>query len=74
MDNLRRLLASDLSKATDEELFAGMRDALLGLAKGREWVGRLVAEARRRDIPWSRLEGETGKRKATLDRWVGEAP
>lgn len=66
--------ASDLSKATAEQLFAGIRESELVYDSAQEWTGRLVAEARRRGIPWSQLTGETKVPKATLDRRAERAP
>uniref|UniRef100_UPI0032987720 hypothetical protein n=1 Tax=Salmonella enterica TaxID=28901 RepID=UPI0032987720 len=50
------------------DLFRGIREAEQIQRDARGWTGRLVEEARRREIPWSRLEGETGAPKSTLHR------
>lgn len=68
MEHLRSLLAGDLSQVSDEELFRGIRESELVMVQARDWTGRLVAEVRRRDIPWSQIESATGKDKTTLDR------
>ena len=68
MEHLRSLLASDLSQVSDEELFRGIRESEAVQLDARTWTGRLVEEARRREIPWSQLEVATGRDKTTLDR------
>lgn len=74
MIDLQKLLASDLSKAKPDELFGGIKESELVFDSAQTWTGRLVAEARRRNIPWSQLEAETGVSKATLDRRAQRAP
>ena len=74
MDNLLELLAKDLSKVTDEDLFEGIRSAELTFDKVQQWSGRLVAEAKRRQIPWSKLTEATGQPRATLDRRTQHLP
>lgn len=68
MEHLRTLLASDLSQVSDEELFRGIRESEQIQIDARGWTGRLVEEARRREIPWSRIESATAADKATLHR------
>lgn len=68
LEDLQKLLTRDLSKEDLDALFKGIRDAELVFDSAQEWTGRLVAEVRRRDVPWSKLEEETGVPKATLDR------
>lgn len=74
LDNLQELLASDLSQVTDEELFAGIKAAELTFDVAQQWSGRLVAEARSRNIPWSKLTEATGRAKSTLDRRTRHIP
>lgn len=68
MEDLQKLLARDLSREELPSLFKGIRDSELVFDSAQEWTGRLVAEVRRRNVPWSKLEEETGVPKATLDR------
>lgn len=72
MDNLRALLASDLSQADLDTLFKGVKDSDLTRSAASAWAGRFVAELRRREVPWSVIEKATGKDKTTLDRWAGQ--
>jgi hypothetical protein len=74
LDNLQELLAKDLSKVSNDDLFEGIRAAELTFDKAQEWSGRLVAEAKRREIPWSQLTEATGRPKSTLDRRTKHLP
>lgn len=69
MQNLTDLLASDLSKADDETLLAGIRDAEMTYAKAQEWSGKLIAELKRRGtLSWPAIARETGVPHPTLIR------
>lgn len=68
LEHLTRLLASDISKAPDEELADGIREAELAFAHSPEWTGRLVAEMKRRGVSWSELQKLTGVPQSTLGR------
>lgn len=71
---LQELLARDLSKVTPDELFEGIKAAELTFDQAQTWSGRLAAEARRRNISWSKLVEATEVPKATLDRRINNLP
>ncbi|MEV1295748.1 hypothetical protein [Pseudonocardia sp. NPDC049635] len=71
LDDLRSLLASDLSGVEPDALYAGIRASELVFDSAQQWTGRLVAELRRREIPWSQIEAATEVPKSTLDRRAG---
>lgn len=76
LDDLRELLASDISKATVERLAAGVRAAELLFDEAQQWSGRLIAELRRREEPpasWAQLSRLTGLPPTTLRNRVAKA-
>lgn len=77
LEDLRQLLASDLSKADVDRLVAGVRQAELLFDEAQQWSGRLVAELRRRDDPrtasWSLLSRLTDVPPTTLRNRVAKA-
>ncbi len=68
LEHLIKLLASDISKAPDNEIADGIREAELAFDKAPAWVGRLVAEMKRRGASWSELQKMTGVPDSTLAR------
>lgn len=69
MVNLRRLLATDLSKADRERLIQGVIDAELAYDKAQEWSGRLIAALKRHhSLSWPVLARLTGVPQPTLIR------
>lgn len=76
MTNLRELLAGDLSKAPEDALIAGIKDAELTFDAVQVWAGRLIAELRRRADPppsWADLSRRTGVPSTTLRNRVAKA-
>lgn len=73
LEHLIRLLASDLSKADLDEIAAGIREAEMTTDRSPIWSGKLTAELRRRNVPWSRLVDLTGVPQTTLVRRVQDA-
>jgi hypothetical protein len=69
LQNLTDLLASDLSKADEETLLAGIRDAEMTYDKAQEWSGRLIAELKSRDtMSWPAIARATEVPHPTLIR------
>lgn len=69
LNDLQELLASDLSKASQERLIEGVQHAELVFDEAQKWSGRLVAELKRRgDLSWPALARLTGVSKGTLIR------
>lgn len=69
MNDLQKLLASDLSEASQERLIEGVQSAELAFDKAQEWSGRLVAVLKRsHNLSWPVLEKLTGVPKGTLIR------
>jgi hypothetical protein len=69
LNDLQKLLASDLSEASQERLIEGVQSAELAFDKAQEWSGRLVATLKRRhNLSWPVLEKLTGVPKGTLIR------
>ena len=66
LEHLRRLLAEDLSKVKPEELAQGVREGELLFDESQQWVGRLVAELRRRNLSWADIHRLTGLAPTTL--------
>lgn len=70
MSHLQELLASDLSKASADELADGVRESELLFDQAQVWTGRLIAELRRRGdhVPpsWAELSKLTGVPPTTL--------
>lgn len=76
MDHIRDLLEKDLSKIPVPELAAGVREAELLFDESQKWVGRLVAELRRRTDPppsWAEISKLTGLAPTTLRNRVAKA-
>lgn len=76
MEDLRELLAGDLSRASAERLADGVRAAELLFDEAQQWSGRLVAELRRREDPppsWATLSRLTGVPPTTLRNRVAKA-
>ncbi|MGL5910937.1 MAG: hypothetical protein ACRCZP_13095 [Phycicoccus sp.] len=75
LEDLRKLLASDLSTADPERLAAGVRAAELLFDEAQHWSGRLIAEMRRREDPpssWAKLSQLTGVPPTTLRNRVAK--
>ncbi len=69
MQNLVDLLATDLTKADQETLIAGVKDAEMAFDNAQAWSGELVAELKRRGVlSWPALEKMTGVPRPTLIR------
>lgn len=66
MDHVRDLLAKDLSKVHPSDIADGVRDGEMLFDESQRWVGRLVAELRRRGTSWADCARLTGLPSTTL--------
>lgn len=66
MDHVRKLLAEDLSKVETGEIADGIQEGELLFDESQKWVGRLVAELRRRGLSWADCSRITGLAPTTL--------
>lgn len=72
MSHVRELLARDLSKVEVDEIADGVREGELLFDESQQWVGRLVAELRRRGFSWADCSRITGLAPTTLRNRVAK--
>ena len=68
MTGLSRLLASDLSKLSAEELIEAIRHAETVKKSAPEWSGRLIAALHRSGRSWPQIAELTGVSQTTAFR------
>lgn len=68
LTGLTRLLASDLSKASDEDLIAGIRQAETVNEAAPEWSGRFLAALHHAGKSWPQIARLTGIKQTTAYR------
>lgn len=68
MTKLARLLASDLSQISAEDLIQGIQQAELILNSAPEWSGRLLAALHRSGKSWPQIAKLTGLSQSTAHR------
>ena len=73
MSHVRDLLARDLSKVAPDEIAEGIREGELLFDECQTWVGRLVAELKRRELSWADISRLTGVPPTTLRNRVAKA-
>jgi hypothetical protein len=68
LTGLSRLLASDLSKLSPEELVEAIRHAEMVKKSAPEWSGRLIAALHRAGKSWPQIAELTGVSQTTAFR------
>lgn len=68
MAGIARLLASDLSKVTRDELLEAIDQAETTRRAAPEWSGRLLAALHRTGMSWPQIARVTGIKQSTAHR------